>query len=540
MKPSTELGDDPMDRTARRRDPLLSLLALRVFLVTVVVVKVLAAVTSVVEYRRELTPHDLLFLLSADALVALVLLGLFAFGALLRRPGSETATLGRWTHAVVVVLAVVLTVFYALCGLLFYQWGEFLERRHVMWAWTGGLWDGVVQYLWNWTSVAILLSALAVSAYGIFRYLKLRRVRVRPRRLAVLALALICLATGAGTAIRAPYSLDPAALCPVVQLLRPANPRPPGLAAGHEPTEGDFTLPTLREVPAHYRSLEGVAQDRDLIIVVLESTRAQNMSLYGYARKTTPRLDELAAHALVFHGAYVNQPRTSKTMASLMLGVYPDPRARSITWRPERVVGQESLFGILADHGYRLYSGTTVGKDDDSFAQFLQNCTGDRLDRLIGREELGPASRTKGAWGNDLPLVDDFCEWYARQSGHTAALLWFAGPHWPYGAVFEPFGEERLVDRYDNGVYSSDVALDRLWEGIRRTGRRPLLVVFGDHGRALLEHVGDRGPGQYLYEVSVHVPCVFLGEDLFPRRLDLDQRFQIKDLPATLLFRCTA
>ena len=199
-------------------------------------------------------------------------------------------------------------------------------------------------------------------------------------------------------------------------------------------------------------------------------------------------------------------------------------------------MGQESLFGILADHGYRLYSGTTVGKDDDSFAQFLQNCTGDRLDRLIGREELGPASRTKGAWGNDLPLVDDFCEWYARQSGHTAALLWFAGPHWPYGAVFEPFGEERLVDRYDNGVYSSDVALDRLWEGIGRTGRRPLLVVFGDHGQALLEHVGDRGPGQYLYEVSMHVPCVFLGEDLFPGRLDLDQRFQIKDLPATLLF----
>ena len=94
------------------------------------------------------------------------------------------------------------------------------------------------------------------------------------------------------------------------------------------------------------------------------------------------------------------------------------------------------------------------------------------------------------------------------------------------------------MDRYDNCIFAADFALGALRRGLDRldSGRNTLLLVVGDHGEAFGEHLGDSLHGNYLYDESVRVPCLLHSTAAFLSREDLHERFQMKDLPETLLF----
>ena len=136
----------------------------------------------------------------------------------------------------------------------------------------------------------------------------------------------------------------------------------------------------------------------------------------------------------------------------------------------------------------------------------------------------------------DAAVVQDFLEWYRTRPGRTAALLWFVAGHHPYQAPYKVFAERSDIDRYDNCLYSSDLALEMLLDGLRRLGKRPLVLVFGDHGEAFSEHLGDVLHGIFLYDQSVRVPLLLWDPELFPVGREVEARFTLKDVPATLLF----
>ncbi len=274
--------------------------------------------------------------------------------------------------------------------------------------------------------------------------------------------------------------------------------------------------------------------------MVLESVRRADVSLYGYSRETTPILSRLANHAMVFSNVYVAQPRSGKTMEAFSLGTYPDPRIETLNSSPDRIIGHPTFWGTLANHGYTGYVGVNADPDSDSFAPLMKASWGPALDKITGKADLiakyGAAARPPGTMGSDRVLVDDFLQWYGAQKGPAAAVVWFAGAHHPYWAATKRFAENDAVDRYDNCIFASDAAVGHMIEGIEKTGRHPLVLIFGDHGEAFGEHAGDQLHGSYLYNQSVRIPMLLYSPTLFPERQDFDGRISMKDVPATLLY----
>jgi arylsulfatase A-like enzyme len=118
----------------------------------------------------------------------------------------------------------------------------------------------------------------------------------------------------------------------------------------------------------------------------------------------------------------------------------------------------------------------------------------------------------------------------------VTAVLWLAAAHHPYETAYKPFPEARRVDAYDNCIATADAAIGQLVEGLDHIGRRAVVAIFGDHGEAFGEHLGDAFRGRYLYDTTIRVPFIVYAPDVVSARIDVRSRFTLKDIPATLLW----
>lgn len=519
--------------------------ALLTLAVTVLALKPFALAVSALRYLRRPTTSDVVGLYGADSLVLLACWAALVVPVLLTarsgrpQPGDPVPGVVRWWSTVAGAGLLSLSVFYVLSTFAFWEWGAYLTRAEVTAAVQARATAGLMAYLLDprpLVAVAALALTFAAVLWAVARASR-RGVRRGPLR----GLAITCLATGMAAlpAWFGDRARDPALASPVLQLLAPVTDHSDGLPPEVPRVDpSGFRLPESGLVAERYRHLGAAAAGMDLIVVVLESVRRDRLALYGCERDTMPNLSRLARHAAVFENAYVNQPRSCKTMASLMLGVYPDPRLRALTWQDERLRGHRSLLGILAGRGHAAYYGIIADRDADNYSRFLSAVCPGGLDRNVGFAELGPSARPSPTTGDDMVLVEDFLAWYGRQAGPAAAVLWMTGAHFPYHAVRKAFPESTLLDRYDNCLYSTDASIGALFEGLARLGRadNALVLLLADHGEALGERAGDTIHGTLFYDHSVRVPCLLVNRRVFPSRLDVPARFQVKDLPATLLF----
>ncbi|HID28987.1 MAG TPA: DUF1501 domain-containing protein, partial [Desulfobacterales bacterium] len=247
-----------------------------------------------------------------------------------------------------------------------------------------------------------------------------------------------------------------------------------------------------------------------------------------------PFLGQLADNAIVFQQAYVMQPRSSKAMAALALGVMPDPRLRPLAWEESRVLGKDSFFNRLIDSGRRFYIGTAQPYGGDNLQLFFNAVANNRADRIISFEDIEGDETLRN---DDTGLSQDFLRWMKTSDKGFVGLLWTECAHMPYDTGSAPFGRKFLRDRYDNCLRQIDDALRALVQGLKSSGelKETLLVVLGDHGEALGEKF-DRGHGNYLYEHSLRIPLLIYNPEVLQRRIDVNARFQLKDLPSTLLY----
>ncbi len=520
------------------------------FVVLLVALKSFLALTSALRFERPLSVLDVVCTFGGDALVALLLLlTIVGCRRLLARSGvgplaAAARASARAGLCASVLLLALLLLLYPVAGYVFWEWGAFLQPLHLDAGRMAGVTAGLVEYVFDRKSAIVLCCFALALGFAAALSRRAREPRFRRRAVGKLAALAAALAIGAFAPIARPGSFDVSVPSPLLQFVARLADASDGLDESAWPrVEGDVAAvprPPAQPVPAEWRELAGRARDLDVVVVVLESTRRDRVQLYGCARATTPRLLELADHALVLDDAFVAQPRSCKTLESLALGCYPDPRLASLTWERSGCrlrEGADNLFRRLVERGRSLYFGTTFAKETDDFDRFLAAAAGRPLARAVGAAELAPAAHPEPQVYDDRALVDDFLQWRANERGAGAALLWFAGAHHPYRAVERPFGEATLEDRYDNCVWCADRALGRLIDGIERCGRAraTLLVVLGDHGEALGEHQ-DVLHGSAFYDHSIRVPCLVWSPELFAAPRRCGARFNVKDLPATLLW----
>jgi len=266
----------------------------------------------------------------------------------------------------------------------------------------------------------------------------------------------------------------------------------------------------------------GETRSPNVVLITLDTTRADHLGCYGADAAETPNLDALAAEGVVFAQAQSPAPMTVPAHASLMTGLVPrrhGARDNALYPLPEEV---PVLAELLAAHGYDTAAFvSSVVLDRRAGVSRGFRVYDDRV--RIGRREAfnyeeRAASQTNAAVFERLPELEQ------------PFFLWvhYFDPHLPYVPP-EPY-DIRFADRpYDGEIAFMDAAVGRLLDALPNS----LVVVAGDHGESLGEH-GEASHGVFLYQSTQRVPLILAGPGIPSNRV-VGQRVGLVDVMPTLL-----
>lgn len=239
-----------------------------------------------------------------------------------------------------------------------------------------------------------------------------------------------------------------------------------------------------------------------VVLISIDTLRADRLPAYGYAQGSTPAMDALAREGIVFEEVYSPCPLTLPSHASLLTGLLPPHHGVrdniGFTLRP----GQETLASRLKAAGYRtggavsayvLRAPTGIAQGFDFFD--------DAIDIEAGLESLGSVQR------DGARTVETLTRWIdAQGDAPVLAFLHLYEPHSPYQP---PERYSHLPTPYDGEVAYADELVGRFLERVKAHGiyDRALIVVTSDHGEGLKQH-GEQEHGLFLYKETVHVPLI--------------------------------
>lgn len=245
-----------------------------------------------------------------------------------------------------------------------------------------------------------------------------------------------------------------------------------------------------------------------VLLITLDTTRADRLGCYGHKAARTPALDGLAAGGVRFEQAFCQVPLTLPSHASLLTGAYPPTTGVRVNGAAALGPALPTLAEAFQSRGYRTGAFVSAWVLD---AAFGLSRGFDHYDDALGAGPDGsgvaqerPADavyEAAGAWLDGQPDRPFF------------AWVHFFDPHAPYEPP-SPFDDE-LTDPYDGEIAFMDTQIRRLLERVASIGGgQTLIVAVGDHGEAFLEH-GETGHGVFVYDVTMRVPLIFAQ----PRRL---------------------
>jgi arylsulfatase len=297
-------------------------------------------------------------------------------------------------------------------------------------------------------------------------------------------------------------------------------------------------------LPGCARSPAAAPAPPSLLLVTVDTLRADHLGFAGYARDTSPTLDALAREGTAFARCYSVSATTGAAHASLLTSRYPHEHG-VLANRQRYPRGFPSLMTSLRARGYRtagFVSSVVLGRQSglqDEFDHFDDRRTVPERNRPERAER--PAAATLAAAGDFLAglpggqpffvwthLIDPHGPYQAPEEpdrfvgdAHASAsprLLPLGSGDWVFGQIplYQALGERRDADyyvaRYDAEIRYADDALGAFLARLRRIGRyeRTLVVVTADHGETLVEagHKRYFAHGAIAYEEVARIPLV--------------------------------
>jgi choline-sulfatase len=250
------------------------------------------------------------------------------------------------------------------------------------------------------------------------------------------------------------------------------------------------------------------AKPPNIILITLDTTRADRMGFLGSKRGLTPNLDALARQSVVFTRAYAQIPLTTPSHAVLLTGTYPQFNHLDGLVQPLRPE-LPYLPDLLHQHGYHTaaFVGSMVldpatdaapGFDrgfDFYDADFHNPQPGEDRYQSLERRAEDVANRAM-AW--------------LSQHQERPFFIWlhFYDPHEPYDPP-EPFKAHYASEPYDGEIAYTDSVVGSIMEVLQRHGlyQNTVIAIAADHGEAFGEH-GEKWHGMFLYDETIHVPLL--------------------------------
>ncbi|MCK7477090.1 MAG: sulfatase-like hydrolase/transferase [Candidatus Moduliflexus flocculans] len=267
----------------------------------------------------------------------------------------------------------------------------------------------------------------------------------------------------------------------------------------------------------------------NVLLITLDTTRADRLGSYGYAPARTPRLDALAAEGVRFARAYCPAPLTLPSHCTILTGLYPaahgvrnngrdlDPRARTLA----EILKGQGLATAAFVSSFSVDSRFGLGRGFDVYEDTFQ-----AESPLKGANSERRAEET----------FDRFSRWLDGASGKRFfAWVHYYDPHLPY-APPSPYAEEFAGRPYDGEIAYMDRYVGAVLDRLEAKGLtdRTLVVVAGDHGEGFGDKV-ETGHGIFLYEETVRVPFIVRNRGLFPRPRVVESAVRLVDVAPTVL-----
>ncbi len=277
----------------------------------------------------------------------------------------------------------------------------------------------------------------------------------------------------------------------------------------------------------------GGGSRRDVVIVTLDTYRADRLGCYGNASGLTPHLDAEAAHGATFLDASAAAPITLPSHASLFTGL--SPTATGVRNNGTFVVprSETTLAEILRDAGWS--TGAVVA------AYPLARRFGlDQGFEVYDDDLPQPPPATDGAMPiffaeRDARAVTDRALEVWRRLARRPRFLWvhYFDAHAPY-APPDPYRSRHSASPYDGEVAYVDAEAGRLLEALAADSPGAIVVVAGDHGESLGEH-GEKTHGVFVYQSTIRVPLILSARGLVPEGARVTVPVSLVDVLPTVL-----
>jgi arylsulfatase A-like enzyme/Flp pilus assembly protein TadD len=255
-------------------------------------------------------------------------------------------------------------------------------------------------------------------------------------------------------------------------------------------------------------SFAAAAPRPNIILITLDTTRADRMGFLGSTRGLTPNLDAMAKQGVIFSRAYSHVPITTASHTTILTGTYPQfnhvndfgvPLSSRLPYLPD----------LLHQHGY--HTGAFVG----SLILDPLDGTAPGFDRGFDVYDAGFHLRRHGAdrYQTVERRADDVVQHalaWLSQLPNGPFFLWIHlyDAHDPYDPP-EPYKSRYASQPYDGEIAYADSAVGKLLDALRKHSLydETMIAVVADHGESLGAH-GENTHGIFLYDETLHVPLL--------------------------------
>jgi lipoteichoic acid synthase len=302
---------------------------------------------------------------------------------------------------------------------------------------------------------------------------------------------------------------------------------------------GDAVSPV--EPPAAHATLAQTpwTNKRNVVLIHLESTRAQSVTPYNSDLETTPFLDELAKKSLLAERAYAIVPRTSKANVSVNCGVEP-PLYPGPEFEPGGIP-VPCLAGLLRNQGYNTAFFMSTSETMDNFGAVVTNFG---YQKFYSSETMDTQDfQVTNTFGyEDDIMLKPSEEWLTEHKDQPFMVEYLTGTgHYGYECLGtrygdEDFSEDDELNRYLNCMRLQDNFVKNLIDQYKELGLydNTIFVLYGDHGEGFGEH--DRFMhGDTPYEEGVKIPLIIHAPGWFDDGKRVDELVNETDILPTLV-----
>ncbi len=304
---------------------------------------------------------------------------------------------------------------------------------------------------------------------------------------------------------------------------------------------------------------------RNIVLITVDSLRADRCSFMGYHRKTTPTIDRMARKGLYFENAIASGVATPTSMFGIHTGTYPlssyaVDKLNWYEWRKE-IQSKKTLAQVLRGVGYytgAIHANPAVSsffgfdKGFDYFQDFLKKNKKSKntIVKLLAKTRIYTflenvkaiinRELTSTDWRKYIPFIEDFRKKVDKENKPYFLWILLLDTHLPYIAPKEArkwsskstayliylnwrvrkyyLNAQKVaklinkaVDAYDDTILYADKFINELWELLKDDD--PIFIIHADHGEGFGEH-GFLYHPPLLYEELIHVPLVIYNADV--------------------------